>query len=347
MINIGIVGTNGLVGQAILRSIELLGLNNSNYNFHLMGTKPTQVILNEKIHTVKVFEFSLLTRLEYLILAVDNQVAKDIIEYSNEKKLNIIIIDNSSEYRLEKNIPLIVPEINYHLINTEEFTGLKTKVISNPNCVSTIICMCLRPLLSLSKIKSLVISTYQAASGAGYKGLNELELQTAQCVNNEKITKDFWDIQYVKNVFSHNSTIDPDTGYNQEELKLINETKKILGSDLTDSLESINPTCIRVPTNRSHCVSLCVEFVDTLEKKEIISQLNSFNGIVVMDGLEPNDIPNPIFTSNKPDIYVGRIRSDINNKRIWNFWISCDQLLKGAGYNSVQILKYLLEKQIN
>lgn len=344
MINIGIIGVGGLVGKAILQSIELLELTSPEYKYHLIGTKPFQTMIGNQEYQINVLEYNFLSQLDYAILAVDNDVAKSIVKYCNVNNLNITIIDNSSQFRMEKTVPLIIPEINSHNLELVEFNGLRTKLISNPNCVSTIVCMVLNPLLNLGKIKSLVISTYQAASGAGYKGLDELKLQTTQYVNKEPITQDFWNIQYVSNVFSHNSKIDLETGYNEEELKLINEIKKILGKEFSQSCQSINPTCIRVPTTRSHCASLNVSFDKELNKPDIISELNKSNGIVVMDGIESNDIPNPVFTSNKPDVYVGRIRPDINNKSIWNFWISGDQLLKGAGYNSVQILKYLLNE---
>lgn len=348
MINIGIIGVNGLVGKSILQSIELLELTNlaniTNIEYHLIGSRSGKIKFNGLIYDIKVFEYGLLLKLNYVILAVDNLVSKNIIKYCYSNNLDIVIIDNSSQYRMELNIPLIIPEINIKELETEKFIETKTKLISNPNCVTTIVCMCLRPLLNLAKIQNLTISTYQAASGAGYKGLDELELQTKQYVNREPITKDFWNIQYVSNVFTHNTKIDLETGFNEEELKLINETKKILGKSFTDHCKSINPTCIRVPTIRSHCVSLCVEFDWELGKDDIIYELNKFNGIIVMDGLEPMDNPNPVFTSEKPEIYVGRIRHSINDKSIWNFFVSGDQLLKGAGYNSVQILKCLLEK---
>lgn len=343
MVNIGIIGVGGLVGKAILQSIELLGLTSPEYEYYLIGTKPSQTMIGNKVYEISVLDYNFLSLMDYIVLAVDNDVAKSIVNYCRSDDLNITIIDNSSQFRMGESVPLIIPEINSHELNMDKFKNQKTKLISNPNCVSTIVCMGLYPLLNLANIKNLVVSTYQAASGAGYKGLEELELQTVQYVNKEPITTDFWNIQYVGNVFSHNSKIDLESGYNEEELKLINETKKILGSTFVESCQSINPTCIRVPTTRSHCASVNVSFDKQLEKEDIVNELNKSNGIVIMDGVEAFDIPNPVFTSGKPDVYIGRIRPDINNKSIWNFWLSGDQLLKGAGYNSVQILKYLLE----
>lgn len=343
MINIGIIGAGGLVGKTIIQSIELLELLSPEYEYYLIGTKPSQATIGNKVYKIDILDYSFLSQLNYIVLAVDNDVSKSIVNYCYFNDLDITIIDNSSQFRMSVSVPLIVPEINSYELELDKFKNQKTKLISNPNCVSTIVCMCLNALLNLANIKSLVVSTYQAASGAGYKGLDELELQTSQYINREPITKDFWNIQYISNVFSHNSKIDLETGYNEEEFKLINETKKILGHKFSNHCQSINPTCIRVPTTRSHCASINVSFDRQLNKENIIDKLNKSNGIIVMDGTEAFDIPNPVFTSGKPDIFIGRIRPDINDKSIWNFWISGDQLLKGAGYNSVQILKYLLE----
>jgi aspartate-semialdehyde dehydrogenase len=196
----------------------------------------------------------------------------------------------------------------------------------------------LKPLLNLANIKKIIVSTYQAASGAGYRGLQELEIQTKQIATGMELIKDFWKTQYIYNVFSHNTKINSDNLYNEEELKLVYETKKILQIN-----PKITATCIRVPTLRSHCISAHIEFDKELTKEEIIDKLILFPGVKILDNWQENEFPEPIFTSGKTDIYVGRIRSDIDDNTCWNFFISGDQLLKGAGYNSVQILDYLLE----
>lgn len=351
MFQIGIIGASGLVGQAIISSLVKILTDDKtddkikkNIIFHFYGTNEGKIKFGNSEQNIYKFSYDQLLNLDYVILATDNLTSRLIVKYCMLNDIEITIIDNSSVFRMEKNVPLIIPEINIDLLENDEFTNNKTKIISNPNCVTTIVCMCLKPLLDLAIIDQITISTYQAASGAGYKGLDELEKQIKQYVNSEPIEKNFWKIQYVNNVFSHNSTIDEFNGFNDEELKLINESKKIL--QLGNNC-NINPTCIRVPTIRSHCASVLVKFSKSLDKNEIINKLNNFEGLTVMDGLNPLDIPNPVFTSGKTNIFVGRIRSDLNDKSIWNFWISGDQLLKGAGYNSVQILYYLLNKNMN
>jgi len=332
MNHIGIVGINGLVGKAIIQSLELLNYNDSDKNrFHFYGTSEGITKFNNKTEPVYKFTLEMLRRLNYCILATDNKNAKEIYDYVHKNNLNVIIIDNSSEFRLEKNVPLCIPEINSNILKNSKF-------ISNPNCVTTLLCMCLKPLLNLANIKKIIVSTYQAASGAGYKGLQELETQTKQIATGLELTKDFWKTQYVFNCFSHNTKINQENLYNEEELKLVYETKKILQIN-----PKITATCIRIPTLRSHCISAHIEFDRELNKDEIVNTLINFSGIKILDNYQDNEFPEPIITANKTDVYVGRIRSDIDDNTCWNMFISGDQLLKGAGYNSVQILDYLLD----
>ena len=332
MKSIGIIGANGLVGKAIIRSLELFDYNDKDkYIFYFYGTSDGVIMFNGYDKPVQKFYINYLHYLDCCILATDNKNAKEIYDYINENNLKIVIIDNSSEFRLDKNIPLCIPEINIKQITKD------TKFISNPNCVTTLLCMCLKPLLSLANINKIIVSTYQAASGAGYRGLEELEIQTKEISSKNKLTTDFWKKQYVFNCFSHNTQINNDNLYNEEELKLIYETKKILEIN-----SKITATCIRVPTLRSHCISAHIEFDKELTKKDIINKLTNFPGIKILDDIFTNQFPEPVITSNKTDVYIGRIRSDIDDNKCWNMFISGDQLLKGAGYNSVQILNYIL-----
>ena len=338
---IGIIGVNGLVGKAIIQSLEKLEYNDSKqYVFYFYGTTEGVVMFNGFDKPIRKFNLKHLDYLDYCILATDNNNAFDIYNYALENRLRLIIIDNSSEFRMNPKVPLCIPEINAHTLHKSNYPQMiSPMMISNPNCVTTILCMCLKPLLNLAKIKKIIVSTYQAASGAGYRGLQELETQTKQISTNLNLTTDFWHKQYVYNVFSHNTNINKDNLYNEEELKLVNETKKILEID-----SKITATCIRVPTLRSHCISTHIEFDKEIDKVDIITKLTSFPGIKILDDIDLNKFPEPIMTSGKTDIYVGRIRADIDDKTCWNFFISGDQLLKGAGYNSVQILDYILKE---
>lgn len=335
-IRLGIVGITGLIGQKILDSLKILNIK---YNylavFASKSSKGQIIMINNDEYVIDNFELEYMKNFDYLILAVDNDIARNIIEYKKLMKLPTIIIDNSSEYRLDEDIPLIVPEINLSEVNTSQ-------VIASPNCSTTMLVMLLAPLLKIESIRKVNVSTYQAASGAGKKGLDELLQQTKECVEGKEITRDFWKKQYVFNVFSHNSKI-TENYYNQEEMKMVKETKKIL-----NNYEMIiNPTCVRVPTLTSHCLSVNVEFNKSVEIYLIHEALEKFPGLVIEENHFTNSFPEPVKTTNKTDIYVGRIRPELDldemfNYKSWNFFVSGDQLLKGAAYNSVQILKHLV-----
>lgn len=330
---IGIVGVTGLVGIEILRSIELLNL--IDHEYYLFSSKHSagkiMKIFNEE-YLVKEWSNEYLFDLDYCILAVDNPVAKEIINHSKRYSSKCVIIDNSSEFRMDSDVPLVVPEINMDSIKPEH------KIISNPNCTTTMLVMLLNPIRECAKIKKVIVSTYQASSGAGKIGYDELITQTNEISHEKPLTKDFWKKQYVYNVFSHNSEIDKETLYNKEELKMINETKKILCEDI-----KVSPTCIRVPILRCHCLSVNVQFDKDVNRDDIIASIERSTGIKIIDDVTTNSFPEPVLLSGKTDVFVGRIRSDIDDISCWNFWICGDQLLKGASYNSVQILKNMLK----
>lgn len=334
---IGVVGVTGLVGLEILKSMNLMGLNDETNEFFMYGSERSDGELlsyGNKIYIIKKFMNEYILDLDYCILAVDNAIAKDIVTYASDNKSLCCIIDNSSEYRLKDDVPLVIPEINVQKLQK------CNKLIANPNCTTTMLIMLLHPLLQIEDIdiKRVTVSTYQAASGAGIKGYNELTKQMNElCATETVTTKDFWKKQYVCNVFSHNSSIDPKTLHNQEELKIVYETKKILNRNI-----KISPSCVRVPTLRSHFLTVNVEFNKEVTYEDIYKVLTKMTGVVICDDPEHNDFPEPIKTSNKTDVYIGRIRSDIDDPTRWNFFVSGDQLLKGAAYNSVQIMKHMI-----
>jgi aspartate-semialdehyde dehydrogenase len=339
-VNLGIVGATGLVGEEILTSLNMLDIEFS--ELRLYGSKESvgkTKIFRDKEYSILEFKFDELYTSNYWILAVDNPIAKTIIDYRNEHKIDCVIIDNSSEFRLSNDVPLVVPEINGNFLKTATH-----HVIANPNCTTTILVMLLHPLRSISKINEVTVSTYQAASGAGKKGLDELLQQVKDWTFGDSLTQDYWHKQYLFNVFSHNSKLNKEIGYNEEELKIVRETKKILERpDLV-----INPTCVRVPVLRSHCLSVAINFESNVTKEEIFEALLKFKGVMICDDPENNEFPEAIKSQKRSEIMVGRIRPKLNadettNLKTWNFFISGDQLLKGAAYNSVQILSDLIE----
>ena len=338
---IGLIGAGGLVGQIVIKCIQNESTFDSDliqFRFYTQTTKLGELIMIHKSNVeIESFNFSHLhfINFDFIILATENDISSNIIYYAKSHKLKTRFIDLSSEFRLNNDVPLVIPEVNPKDLN------LNSNIISSPNCTTTFLVMLLKALEPLGLIKRVIVSTYQSASGAGIKGLNELEQQAIDWVetkNLDIVTQTFWSKPLIFNVFSHNSTLQENL-YNAEEMKIIKETQKILHRpDL-----KITPTCVRVPVLTSHCESINVEFDKNIKKDDIIRHIKQFPGIKIIDDYNNNTFPEPHFCSGKNDIYVGRIRSDIDDDKCWNFFLCGDQLVKGSGLNAVQILKKLIK----
>jgi aspartate-semialdehyde dehydrogenase len=244
-----------------------------------------------------------------------------------------VVVDNSSAFRMDPNVPLVIPEINPQTI--AEHKG----IIANPNCSTIIGIVPVWPLHKANPVKRMVVSTYQAASGAGQAAMLELEHQTREILNGKKPTCKAFPYQIAFNVFSHNSKLGPN-GYNEEEMKMVNETRKIF--DCPDI--AITCTCIRIPVFRAHCESINMEFADPITADEVRDLLSTAPGVALLDDRANNRFPMPIDATGKDDIYVGRIRQDesIPENRGINIWVAGDQLRKGAALNAIQIAEKLL-----
>ena len=242
-------------------------------------------------------------------------------------KAGAVVIDNSSAYRMDTDVPLVVPEINFDTIKPGD------KFVANPNCTAIILLMALAPLRSLGRMERVVVSTYQSASGAGAKAMDELVTQTDAILKGEQVVPKEFPHQSAFNVFSHNTPID-ETGYNEEERKVIAESRKILGMPAL----RINVTCVRVPVLRAHSESVTVEFAGKAPSVEDVrAALAKAPGVKVIDDRESNTFPMPAVASGTDDVYVGRIRQDLSNPGALCMFIAGDQLLKGAALNAVQI----------
>jgi aspartate-semialdehyde dehydrogenase len=249
-------------------------------------------------------------------------------------KAGAIVVDNSSAFRMDPDVPLVVPEINADEI------AKHNGIIANPNCSAIISITPLWPVHRINPIKRMVISTYQAASGAGAAAMEELRESTRAYLAGEDFTPRVLPHPYAFNVFSHNTKVDPATGYNDEETKVIAETKKIFG----DPDIRISATCIRVPVLRAHAVSINFECKRPITPDEVRSLVQYAPGVRLVDDVENNYFPMPRDASGQDDILVGRIRqdnSDPTGKSIALFSAG-DQLLKGAALNAVQIAEYFL-----
>jgi aspartate-semialdehyde dehydrogenase len=247
------------------------------------------------------------------------------------------VVDNSSAFRMTEGIPLVIPEVN-----PDAMAGMKYGqggIIANPNCSTIIALMAVTPLHREAGVKRMVVSTYQAASGAGQAAMEELELQTREALEGKPITMNIFPFQYAFNLFSHNAPI-TDTLYNEEEMKMVKETAKIWNTKDV----RITATCIRVPIMRAHAESINLEFDKDITAEKALELLANFPGVSVINKPEENVFPTPLVASNEDDVYVGRVRRDISrddNKGL-DLFVCGDQIKKGAALNAVQVAELLL-----
>ena len=248
-------------------------------------------------------------------------------------KAGAVVVDNSSAFRMDPQVPLVIPEINPEKIKDNK------GIIANPNCSTIIAIVPVWPLHKANPVKRMVVSTYQAASGAGYPAMLELENQSRDILDGKEAKCEVFPYQIAFNVFCHNSPLKPN-GYNEEEMKLVNETRKIF--DCPDI--AITCTCVRVPVYRAHSGSINLEFTDPITPEQVRDLLSTAPGISLLDDRENNRFPMPVDASGKDDIFVGRIRQDesLPDNRGINLWVCGDQLRKGAALNAVQIAEKLL-----
>ena len=249
-------------------------------------------------------------------------------------KAGAVVVDNSSAFRMDKDVPLVIPEINARRI--AEHKG----IIANPNCAAITALVPLWPIHRKNRIKRLVIATYQAASGAGAAAMRELVDATRAHLNGLPFQQKVMPHPYAFNLFSHNTAIDPETGYNGEETKVIQETRKIFEDDQI----AVGVTCVRVPVLRAHSEAITFECVNPITEDEVRAILGNAPGVKLVDDRERNYFPMPIDASCQDDVLVGRIRKDLSDPsgHSISIFVAADQVLKGAALNAVQIAEYLL-----
>jgi aspartate-semialdehyde dehydrogenase len=251
-------------------------------------------------------------------------------------KAGAVVIDNSSAFRMDPNVPLVIPEINAGRIR--EHKG----IIAVPNCSAITALVPLWPIHRVNRIKRLIISTYQAASGAGAAAMQELVESTRASLNGEVYTPKVMPHPYAFNLFNHNTAIDSETGYNDEETKVIKETRKIF----EDERIAIGVTCVRVPVLRAHCEAITFECENPISEHEVRAILSKAPGVRTVDDRASNYFPMPVDASGQDDVLVGRIRKDLSDPsgHSISMFVSADQLLKGAALNAIQIAELLPER---
>ena len=257
-----------------------------------------------------------------------------------------IVVDNSSAFRMTQGVPLVVPEVNPDAVEGIRIgNGAGGLIIANPNCSTIIMLVPVTPLHRAVGVKRIVVSTYQAASGAGAEAMAELEQQSRQVLEGKPPTCNIFAQQYAFNLFSHNSAIQ-DNGYNTEEMKMVGETHKIWNQEQAEDRVPIGATCVRVPVMRAHAESINLTLDQPLNEGQARELLSQAPGVTVIDDREANRFPTPLDAAGRDDIYVGRVRSDISHNGVTGcglaMFVCGDQLRKGAALNAVQIAELLL-----
>lgn len=329
MITCAIVGATGLVGSTFLKVLEEKKLNiDEYYLFASSKSKGKKITFMDNEYTVEELTEDVPKRaFTYALFSAGSNISD---KYAKEfTKYGTIVIDNSSRFRMDKDVPLVIPEVNIK----EAYDKL---LIANPNCSTIQAVVALYPLHKMYKIRRIIYSTYQAVSGAGVNGINDL-IETSLGKEPTKFTYKIYN-----NCLPHIDTF-LDNGYTKEEEKMINETRKILNDETLD----ITATCVRVPVFNSHAESINVEFVNEFDIDNLKQLLAKSPGIALMDDIKNNIYPLNTFATNKDDVFVGRIRKDFSRKNSLNMWVVADNIRKGAASNAVQILEKLIERKEN
>ncbi|MBE9030765.1 aspartate-semialdehyde dehydrogenase [filamentous cyanobacterium LEGE 11480] len=247
-------------------------------------------------------------------------------------KAGAVMVDNSSAFRMDPQVPLVVPEVNPAAAQNHQ------GIIANPNCTTILMCVALQPLHDIQPIRRIVVSTYQSASGAGARAMEEVKQQTQAILNGETPPTESFPYPLAFNLFPHNTTIN-DQGYCEEEMKMVNETRKIMSvPDL-----KVTATCIRVPVLRAHAESINLEFDQPFDLAAARQAIAKAPGAELLEDWEKNYFPMPIDASGKDDVLVGRIRQDISNPNGLELWLCGDQIRKGAALNAVQIAELVAQ----
>ena len=336
-VNLAIVGVTGAVGQEFLKLIE-----ERNFPFNNLKMLASSRSAGKKINFMgKEYTVEETTENSFegvdIALFAGGKASK--VFAPAAVKAGAVCIDNSSTFRMDKDVPLVVPEVNPQAIKRHK------GIIANPNCSTINMVMALKPLYDISKIKRVVVSTYQAVSGAGREGMEELKNQLDEIAKGEPVQAKVLPVASLDKHYQIASNLLPqidifmDNLYTKEEMKMIDETRKIMEDDDI----KITATTVRVPVFRSHAESVNVEFEDEVSVESARAALEKFSGVTVRDNPAEMIYPQPLETSGKDNVEVGRIRKDFSVEHGLNFWCCGDQIRKGAALNALQIAEFLIK----
>jgi aspartate-semialdehyde dehydrogenase len=330
--NLAIVGATGNVGRKILEVLEKKNFPIDNLYF-VASSKSAGSKLKFKGNEIEVknlenFDFS---KANITFFSAGGKISEQYVPTAAQES---IVIDNSSFFRMDPDVPLIVPQVN-----SNDIKNMKKNIIANPNCSTAQLVIILKPLHDLFKIKRVIISTYQSTSGAGKAPMDELLEQTKLSLENKKIVSKNFTKQIAFNAIPHIDTF-ADEGYTKEELKMVNETKKILDKNI-----EITATCVRIPVLVSHAESINIEFENEFTIEKIRNALNSAEGCVVIDERKDGGYITPLEAEGKNETFISRIRKDNSNNKAVNLWCVSDNLLRGAALNAVEIAEAYIKNK--
>ncbi len=331
---VAIVGVSGAVGQEFLRVLaernfpmdELVIFGSARSAGKKYEFKGKQLTVKELKHGDDFKD------IDIALTSAGAGISKEFA--STITKHGAIMIDNSSAFRYDDDVPLVVPEVN-----PEDAKIRPRNIIANPNCSTIQMVVALKPIEDLSKIKRVRVATYQAASGAGAQGIAELDQQVLDVANGKEAKVEKFSHQLAMNIIPHIDVF-LDNDYTKEEMKMNWETKKILHTNA-----EVSATCVRIPVARAHSEAIWVETEKPLSAKQVREAFENFEGLTVVDNPAKKEYPMPLFVSGKDDVYVGRIREDITDPNSITFWCVGDQIKKGAALNAVQIAEWLIKNK--
>ena len=330
--NVAIVGASGAVGQEFLRvlaernfpidELRLFGSSRSAGTTYRFRDK--DIVVRELRHDTDDFK-----DIDIAFTSAGGGTSQEFAE--DITRHGAVMIDNPSAFRMDPDVPLVVPECN-----AADALNRPRGIIANPNCTTIMMVVALQAIERLSHIRRVHVASYQAASGAGAAAMTELETQTAQLVRGEQPTVSKFAYQLAYNVIPQIDVF-TENGYTKEEMKMYHETKKIMHSDI-----EVSATCVRVPVMRSHSEAIWVETERPLTIEEVRAAITGGEGLTLQDNPAERDYPMPLFLAGCNDVYVGRIRKDLANPNGLAFWLVSDQIKKGAALNAVQIAEWLI-----
>nr|WP_321406225.1 aspartate-semialdehyde dehydrogenase [uncultured Carboxylicivirga sp.] len=330
---VAIVGASGAVGQEFLKVLEernfpldelvLFGSSRSagkTYTFKGKTLTVKELKHNDDFKDIDI-----------ALTSAGGGTSKEFAETIT--KHGAIMIDNSSAFRMDDDVPLVVPEVN-----AEDCKNAPRNIIANPNCTTIQMVVALKPINEISHIKQVHVSTYQASSGAGASGMAELENQTQAIVEGKDIEVSAFQYQLAMNLIPQVDVF-TDNNYTKEEMKMFNETRKIMHSDVR-----VSATCVRVPILRAHSESIWLETENAIAPEQAQEAFRRADGVILMDDPANKEYPMPLFLAGRDEVFVGRVRADLANPNGLAFWCVSDQIKKGAALNAVQIAEYMIKE---